>query len=692
MPARVRFRVDLCVLSLAALALSCTGGSKSATQTPPVEAGEQARTGQAGAPARGADSLALDARAQELADAVEGQLEGERFRVPVSASDLSFGAPAAEARITIVVFSDYQCPYCGRLHDALDEVAARSQDVRVVYKHFPLAMHGEARDAALALLAAQRQGRGLELHRVMFERPGELSELEPLARAAGIQDVEGLLVEVGQGMGAEIVDGDIELGKALAVRSTPSYFINGLPVRGARAAEQLEELIAAEREQVDHLLRAGAHPAEVYPALMALASDGPAFEARKPSGGSKARPGRPDPEVHYAVPVDGRPTKGRADALVTLIAFGDMQCPFCRKAEATLDALAKRYGKDLRIVYRHNPLPMHAQAKDAALALVAADRQGEFFAMRAALYEAAEDGRLAESGIFSTLARQLGLDIRSFKADMADPDAAKIIAEDQKVAQQFGATGTPAFFVNGRFLSGAQPEAAFAALIDEELDSAKTYLAGHRGKQSQLYAAMSKSWATKVEVPPVAAHSREAVALDGRPVRGVQPSKKRKADIEILTCLDFDCPYCARWHQTIDEALADGRYSGKVSYAVAHFPLPMHKDAEGAHRAAIAAGEQGKFWEMHDLLFADKSKRSEADYLEYARFLQLDVARFSKDLASAATQAVIDADKQLCSKLGVSGTPHSFVNGRSMRGALPMTMVGPVLDEELAGGFEAAAK
>ncbi len=118
----------------------------------------------------------------------------------------------------------------------------------------------------------------------------------------------------------------------------------------------------------------------------------------------------------------------------------------------------------------------------------------------------------------------------------------------------------------------------------------------------------------------------------------------------------------------------------------------MHKNAEGAHRAAIAAGNQGKFFEMHDLLFADRNKRTEADYKDMAGQLGLDVNKFMADWNSEATKQKLADDKALCAKFGVSGTPNFFINGRSMRGAVPMQMAAEVFEEELSGGFEAKAK
>jgi protein-disulfide isomerase len=147
-----------------------------------------------------------------------------------------------------------------------------------------------------------------------------------------------------------------------------------------------------------------------------------------------------------------------------------------------------------------------------------------------------------------------------------------------------------------------------------------------------------------------------------------------------------------RGAELVEQVFAHPKYKDITAFYFANFPLPMHKNAEGAHSAAIAAGNQGKFFEMHDLLFADKNKRAESDYKDMAAQLGLDVDKFMTDLNSEATKTRLAEDKALCQKHGVSGTPNFFINGRSMRGALPFEMAEGVLDEELAGGFEAKDK
>ncbi len=183
-----------------------------------------------------------------------------------------------------------------------------------------------------------------------------------------------------------------------------------------------------------------------------------------------ARPGRPDPTLRYRATVDDAHTKGPADALVTIVMFEDFQCPFCSRAANTMKEVESRYGRDVRLVFKHNPLPMHPQAKSAAIAAEAAGRQGKFWEMHDLLFK---NQRALSDAQYLKFAKKLGLRRKRFKRDLADPTLAAKVDKQQKQANALGARGTPAFFINGRFLSGAQPLESFAKTIDAELDEAR---------------------------------------------------------------------------------------------------------------------------------------------------------------------------------------------------------------------------
>ena len=115
-----------------------------------------------------------------------------------------------------------------------------------------------------------------------------------------------------------------------------------------------------------------------------------------------------------------------------------------------------------------------------------------------------------------------------------------------------------------------------------------------------------------------------------------------------------------------------------------HMPLSMHAKAPGAHAAAESANQQGKFWEMHDKIFENQRKLDDATYLVYAEEIGLDIPKFKKDLQSTEVKNRIGVDRAQAGKLGVTGTPAFFVNGRFLSGAQPFTSFKRLIDEELA--------
>jgi len=160
------------------------------------------------------------------------------------------------------------------------------------------------------------------------------------------------------------------------------------------------------------------------------------------------------------------PSLGPSSAPVTLIEFSDFQCPFCARAVPTLKALREKYPDELRVIYRHMPLDFHPHARPAAIASACAEAQGQFWAYHDRLFE--QQRALAPEDLIAH-AEAIGLETESFKACQESAETAALVDADQKAAEALGATGTPAFFINGIFLSGAQPFEVFQAVIEEEL-------------------------------------------------------------------------------------------------------------------------------------------------------------------------------------------------------------------------------
>ena len=199
-------------------------------------------------------------------------------------------------------------------------------------------------------------------------------------------------------------------------------------------------------------------------ALTEAVESAPAAAPAAPS--RAARPSRPDPNRRYSVNTKGSPVKGNPDAKIAVVEFSDFQCPFCGRVTPTLDQIQREYGDQVRVVFKHLPLRIHPKAPGAHAAAEAAHQQGKFWEMHDLIF--ANQREMSEEK-YIVYAEQIGLDADRFKKDVVAASTKKRIDADAAEASKLGVTGTPGFFVNGRFLSGAQPFSSFKTIIDEEL-------------------------------------------------------------------------------------------------------------------------------------------------------------------------------------------------------------------------------
>ena len=191
-----------------------------------------------------------------------------------------------------------------------------------------------------------------------------------------------------------------------------------------------------------------------------------AAPAPAPAQQAAARPNRPDPNKRYTVNTEGSPAIGPASAKVTLVEFSDFQCPFCSRVTPTMNQIKEEYGDQVRIVFKHLPLSIHPKAPAAHAAAEAAHRQGKFWEMHDKIFGNQQEMSPEK---YAEYAAELELDIEKYNADLADESLTKRIDSDAQDAAALLVRGTPGFFINGKFLSGAQPFAAFKQQIDAEL-------------------------------------------------------------------------------------------------------------------------------------------------------------------------------------------------------------------------------
>lgn len=579
----------------------------------------------------------------------------------------------ADALVTIVTFSEFQCPFCARVLPTLEEVEkTHGSDVRIFFKDLPLPFHKEAAPAARAAHAAGKQGKFWEYHDLLFENQRDLNNApyEALAEELGL-DIDQFNQDRESDEIKTLVDESEKLAGSLGVRGTPNFFVNGANIRGAQPAAAFNALIEQEKKAMQELLDAGKTKEEALAERIEKNKAAAEPEAQKPN----ARP-EPDPKDVLYVPVDGSPVRGNADALVTLVLFSDFECPFCKRIEPTIDELLEDYGDDLRVVWKHNPLPFHQRAEPASRAAWAAQQQGKFWEYHALVFE--NQKSLSDADL-DRYAEELGLDMKKFKADMNSDAAKEQIKKDQAIAKRTNAQGTPHSFVNGRRVRGAQPITQFKKVVEEELANARETLSAadqKKGAYEKLQANANKGEAKMIV--PEGGQARQAAPAKpvDIPVADNVPSRGPKdAKVTLVEYTDFECPFCGRFSKSLDEVLEDEEIASQVRVVVKQFPLGFHRNAHLASQASLAAHAQGKFWEYHDLLW-DNQKALDRESLDrYAEELGLNVKQFKKALDDGTFKDQVDAEFKEGQGFGVSGTPTWFINGVKESGALPPAQI-----------------
>jgi protein-disulfide isomerase len=374
------------------------------------------------------------------------------------------------------------------------------------------------------------------------------------------------------------------------------------------------------------------------------------FSANHPPAAiTKAQPPASDVE-RYRVPIDGAPARGGDRAKVTIVEFSDFECPYCSRLEPTLAQLLKRYGRDVRLVWKDFPLPQHHDAMPAAVAGRAAAAQGKFWPLHDRMFS---NQRALDKESLIKAGHDLGLDL-SKAFDDAQLQAA--VRRDLDDARRFAVGGTPTLYINGRPARVALTVEGLAPLIEEELANAERALAAGADTRT-LYATLTKDARPSAQPAQPAAAPRVEIAMANAPVRG-----KADAKVTVVEFSDFQCPACGRAEPTVQamqKQLGDG---AKLVWK--NLPLEMHPFAHVAAEAALAAGAQGKFWEMHDKLFANQQALDRASLDRYAAELHLNVVQFRRALDTHAFAAQVDADVTEAQRLGISGTPTFFVDGQ----------------------------
>jgi protein-disulfide isomerase len=580
--------------------------------------------------------------------------------VPIHSHNPSWGS--REAPVTIVEYSDFQCPFCQRVQPTLARIRATygPQAVRLVWKNNPLPFHAEARpaaEAAMGVLALAGADAFWRFHDMLFQHQDALGpdSYAAWAKDAGVTDLAAWRAGIASHAWIGAVDADENEGQALGVDGTPSFFVNGVALVGAQPFEAFQALVDDQARAAHEKLASGTAPDRVY---SELARENRA-RAPKPQAQEEEEP--EDTQTVFRIPVGKSPVLGNPNALVTLVEFSDYQCPFCARVEPTLKALVGKYGDKLRIVWKNSPLPFHQWAEpaaEAALEVRAEKGNPAFWQMHDAIF--ASQSTL-EPSVLVKLGAASGARAEKVKSAIEAHTYLRDIEADLDVAEDFEADGTPHFFLNGRRLVGAQPREKFEAIIDEEIKKAQDLLAKGT-RPADLYDALVKEG--KGPPPPETKEIAASVPAND-PVRGSKTAK-----VTLHEWSDFQCPFCERVEPTIERVMKE--YGDRVRFVWHDFPLPMHPDAPLAAQAAREAykqkGQKG-FWDLHDRLFKNQENLGRGDLDGYARELSLDMDKWKAALDGGTHASEIEADRKAAEDMSIRGTPgFVVVPGHGTRG------------------------
>lgn len=645
------------IIMVTTLALAC-GGSAPGTKTP--------RDGVASAPIPGPSLGATEAPLHD-----DGAEEGAA--VPIASDDPQSGRP--DAYVTIVVFSDFQCPFCGRFAAVLGRLRNdySPEDLRIVFKNEPLRFHDRALPAAevgAGVFALKGSDAFWRYHDRVFHRQEHLSDadLRTYAIEAG---VDAVAFDRGLEQHAWLpkVQRDLATSERVGSSGTPTSFVNGVLVSGAKSYEQFKSTIDAEAARAKDYVAKGVPRRAVYRAAVA-----DAFKKTPARDDEEDDEAGLDTTVHK-VPIGPSPVRGKATALVTIVEFSDYQCPFCKRVESTMEQIRKEYGDKVRFVWKDEPLPFHGRAEPAAeLARFARGQKGDpgFWDVHDRLFASQPS---LEDADLERIASAAGLDAAKAMAAVRAKTYAKGIAADAELADDVEAGGTPHFFINGRRVVGAQPYEKFKTVVDGEVAKAEALV------KSGVAASAVYDRIMKDAKGPPEPEQRTLAVPSTAPFRG-----PANAPVVIQEFSDFQCPFCGRVESTLEELFK--AYPGKIKLVWRDKPLPMHSDAQLAAEAAREAhaqkGNEG-FTKMRALLFGAQGKqglkRSELEAM--AQQLGLDMKKFGDALDQHRHKAVIEADDKAASAAGINGTPAFIIGNYYLSGAQPIAKFQKLVERTL---------
>jgi protein-disulfide isomerase len=343
-----------------------------------------------------------------------------------------------EAPITIIEFSDLQCPFCARVVPTLKELMKQyPTQIRLVFRNYPLDFHADAQLAHQAALSAGEQGKFWEMHDLVFTDQESIKRDGLLEKARRLNlDMAKFTADLESGKIKSQIESDKQSGAALRVDGTPTFYVNSQEYSGAISLEQFQAAINKE--------------------LAALGRPVPAaaVSALPPA------PFQPSPEINFGSP----------DSPITLAWFSDLQSALSLKATLLVRKLIDSHPGQIRLVFKNRPLEIHPAAMLLHEAVMAAHAQGKFWQMHDLIVASPQKATRQD---LMAYAQRIGLDSDRFQMELESGKYRPLIQADLQEAQRRAVLGSPVFFLNSARIDGLQNEKLFDDIIAGQLAAKK---------------------------------------------------------------------------------------------------------------------------------------------------------------------------------------------------------------------------
>ncbi|PWU12517.1 MAG: hypothetical protein C5B51_00520 [Terriglobia bacterium] len=346
------------------------------------------------------------------------------FVAQLARADQPATATASSEEYKIVLFSDFQCPFCRQFSQPIRDLMNKGVDgvqAKVTFKNFPLSFHPDAQLAAQAAMAAKEQGKFWEMHDLLFANQLALKRdnLVDYAKRLGL-DIARFKKDLDSDQIKQTIASEQAEGTKLAVNGTPTFFLNGVSYSGTRSFDEMKQLLQKEHKRIQAVT-------EITDSLL---------------------------------------SRGPADAAVTVEFFADLESPVSRPAEAVIEELLKQYPDRVRLQFRNFPLAFHPQAPLAHEAALIAAKGGRFWEFTSYILE--HQNSLREQDLI-TYAGQLGFDETKFVQTLHDHRYAPRVDADVSDGFRRGIRGSPVIFVNANRIDGVPSLKTLTEYVEAEL-------------------------------------------------------------------------------------------------------------------------------------------------------------------------------------------------------------------------------